>query len=160
MLDGKTPKPISFASRSISISKRMVYRNDRTKNTFHILKYGVRAVPQVKRHIPLPSFLVSLQKNIHVLILVSLELIFQLRLFRRHMHLQRGEGTWYTNEHQKKYFLRSKDRTNPTVRIVAALSKRNGANFMDSYYNLNETFDVIFVECSYLFRWATGECYQ
>jgi len=48
---------------------------------------------------------------------------------------------------KKKYFLRSKDRTNPTVRIVAALRakvKFGRLNFMDSYYNLNETFDVIF----------------
>jgi chemotaxis protein methyltransferase CheR len=49
--------------------------------------------------------------------------------------------------YKRKYFLKSKDRTNPTVRIISEL--RNKAsfarlNFMDNSYNIHETFDVIF----------------
>lgn len=46
-----------------------------------------------------------------------------------------------------KYFLRSKDRENKTVRVVKDLRnnvKFQRLNFMDEYYNLTETFDVIF----------------
>jgi len=48
---------------------------------------------------------------------------------------------------KKKYLLRSKDRSNPTVRIVGSLRKKIAyyrLNFMDNSYNLSETFDVIF----------------
>lgn len=47
----------------------------------------------------------------------------------------------------KKYFLRSKDRTNPTVRLVPEIRKRVSfmrLNLMDPVYSVNETFDVIF----------------
>lgn len=48
---------------------------------------------------------------------------------------------------KRKYFLRSKDRENPTVR-VAPLLQRNFSlkylNLMDSVYDINEEFDVIF----------------
>lgn len=48
---------------------------------------------------------------------------------------------------KRKYFLRSKDRENPTVR-VAPLLQRNFSlkylNLMDSVYAINEEFDVIF----------------
>lgn len=48
---------------------------------------------------------------------------------------------------KKKYFLRSKDRVNPTVR-VAPLLQRNFSlkylNLMDSVYDIKEEFDVIF----------------
>jgi chemotaxis protein methyltransferase CheR len=48
---------------------------------------------------------------------------------------------------KKKYFLKSKDRSNPTVRITPDLRRRVSfarLNFMDSVYNVNETFDVVF----------------
>lgn len=50
-------------------------------------------------------------------------------------------------ELKKKYFLRSKDRTKPLVRVVQSL--RNKANFfrlnfMDDNYNISEKFDIIF----------------
>jgi chemotaxis protein methyltransferase CheR len=49
--------------------------------------------------------------------------------------------------YKKKYFLRSKDRTNPTVRVNADLRRRitfARLNFMDNSYAVNEMFDVIF----------------
>ncbi len=48
---------------------------------------------------------------------------------------------------KKKYFLRSKDRENPTVRISPELQKHfqlRYLNLMDASYNINEEFDVIF----------------
>ena len=48
---------------------------------------------------------------------------------------------------KKKYLLKSKDRTNPTVRINSELRKRvryQRLNFMDSTYNISDTFDVVF----------------
>lgn len=50
-------------------------------------------------------------------------------------------------ETKKKYFLKSKDRTNPTVKVISELRRRvrfGRLNFMDSYYDISETFDVIF----------------
>jgi chemotaxis protein methyltransferase CheR len=49
--------------------------------------------------------------------------------------------------YKRKYFLKSKDRTNPTVRIISELRNKTSfarLNFMDSSYNINDTFDVIF----------------
>lgn len=48
---------------------------------------------------------------------------------------------------KRKYFLKSKDRSNPTVRVIPELRKKISfarLNFMDSSYSLGETFDVIF----------------
>lgn len=48
---------------------------------------------------------------------------------------------------KRKYFLKSKDTANPTVRIIPELRRRVSfarLNFMDTTYNINETFDVIF----------------
>jgi chemotaxis protein methyltransferase CheR len=48
---------------------------------------------------------------------------------------------------KKKYLLRSKDRQNPTVRVVAPLRKKvtyYRLNFMDATYNLQDMFDVVF----------------
>jgi chemotaxis protein methyltransferase CheR len=48
---------------------------------------------------------------------------------------------------KKKYFLRSKDRKNPTVKVQPILQKNFSLqylNLMDSVYDLKETFDVIF----------------
>ena len=48
---------------------------------------------------------------------------------------------------KRKYFLKSKDRANPTVRVIPDLRKKISfarLNFMDSSYNVNEQFDVIF----------------
>lgn len=48
---------------------------------------------------------------------------------------------------KKKYLLKSKDRTNPTVRIIPDLRRRisfNRLNFMDSHYNVPENFDIVF----------------
>jgi chemotaxis protein methyltransferase CheR len=48
---------------------------------------------------------------------------------------------------KRKYFLKSKDRSNPTVRIIPDLRRRVSfarLNFMDTVFNVNETFDVIF----------------
>lgn len=50
-------------------------------------------------------------------------------------------------ETKKKYFLKSKDRSNPTVKVVSDLRRRvkyGRLNFMDPYYDIGETFDVIF----------------
>lgn len=47
----------------------------------------------------------------------------------------------------KKYFLRSKDRSNPTVRVIPELHRKvsfGRLNFMDNYYQVQENFDVIF----------------
>ncbi|MFW6227202.1 MAG: CheR family methyltransferase, partial [Bacteroidota bacterium] len=48
---------------------------------------------------------------------------------------------------KKKYFLKSKNRENPTVRVIPQLRKKMAfqrLNFMDSSYAVNDTFDVIF----------------
>lgn len=48
---------------------------------------------------------------------------------------------------KRKYLLRSKDRTNPTVRVSPLLQKNiklKYQNLMDPVYDINETFDVIF----------------
>jgi chemotaxis protein methyltransferase CheR len=69
--------------------------------------------------------------------------------------LQKAVDAIYTEERasnipvdiKKKYFLRSKDRVKPTVRVVPDLRKKavyQRLNFMDDYYPVNETFDVIF----------------
>jgi chemotaxis protein methyltransferase CheR len=50
-------------------------------------------------------------------------------------------------EMKRKYLLRSKDRTNPTVKIAPQLRKKvryGRLNFMDNQYDIPETFDVIF----------------
>lgn len=50
-------------------------------------------------------------------------------------------------ELKKKYLLRSKDRTKRQVRMIPELRKKavfRRLNFMDSYYEMNEVFDVIF----------------
>jgi chemotaxis protein methyltransferase CheR len=49
--------------------------------------------------------------------------------------------------YKRKYFLKSKDRTNPTVRIISELRNRTSfarLNFMDNSYKINDSFDVIF----------------
>ncbi len=49
--------------------------------------------------------------------------------------------------YKRKYFLKSKDRTNPTVRIISELRNKTSYarfNFMDSTYNISEIFDIIF----------------
>jgi chemotaxis protein methyltransferase CheR len=49
--------------------------------------------------------------------------------------------------YKRKYFLKSKDRTNPTVRVISELRNKTSyarLNFMDNSYNINESFDVIF----------------
>lgn len=48
---------------------------------------------------------------------------------------------------KKKYLLRSKDRTNPTVRIVPDLRRKisfSRLNFMDNQYNVPDSFDIVF----------------
>lgn len=48
---------------------------------------------------------------------------------------------------KRKYFLKSKDRNSPTVRIIPELRRRVSfarLNFMDTTYNINEMFDVVF----------------
>ena len=50
-------------------------------------------------------------------------------------------------DYKKKYLLRSKDRTKPTVRIVPELRKKASfmrLNFMDSSYDAPSNFDIIF----------------
>ncbi len=50
-------------------------------------------------------------------------------------------------ELKRKYFLRSKDRTKPTVRVVPELRRKTTyqrLNFMDDSYSVNEDFDIIF----------------
>ena len=49
--------------------------------------------------------------------------------------------------YKRKYFLKSKDRTNPTVRIISELRNKTSfasLNFMDNSYKINDNFDVIF----------------
>ena len=48
---------------------------------------------------------------------------------------------------KKKYFYRSKDRKNPTVRVAPELQRNISLkylNLMDSQYDIKETYDVIF----------------
>lgn len=48
---------------------------------------------------------------------------------------------------KKRYLLRSKDRTNPTVRIIPELRRRvtfQRLNFMDNTYNVPDNLDIIF----------------
>jgi chemotaxis protein methyltransferase CheR len=48
---------------------------------------------------------------------------------------------------KRKYFLKSKDRTNPTVRLVPEIRRRvsfGRLNFMDPTYQVNENFDIVF----------------
>lgn len=48
---------------------------------------------------------------------------------------------------KRKYFLRSKDKTKQSVRVVKELRNKvnyKRLNFMDNVYNINDTFDVIF----------------
>jgi chemotaxis protein methyltransferase CheR len=48
---------------------------------------------------------------------------------------------------KKRYLLKSKDRENPTIRIIPDLRRRitfQRLNFMDDHYNINESFDIIF----------------
>ena len=50
-------------------------------------------------------------------------------------------------ELKKRYFLKSKDRLNPTVRVKPELQRNialKHVNLMDSHYDISETFDVIF----------------
>lgn len=69
--------------------------------------------------------------------------------------LQNGANAIYKEEKinivpnplKKKYFLRSKDRDNPKVRVSKNLRDKvafRRLNFMDSNYDINEMFDVIF----------------
>ncbi len=47
----------------------------------------------------------------------------------------------------KKYFLKSKDRTNPTVRLIPEIRRKvtyARINLMDESYNVSDMFDVIF----------------
>jgi chemotaxis protein methyltransferase CheR len=48
---------------------------------------------------------------------------------------------------KKRYLLKSKDRTNPTVRIIPELRHKvsfQRLNFMDNHYNVQDNFDIIF----------------
>jgi len=48
---------------------------------------------------------------------------------------------------KKRYLLRSKDRINPTVRIIPDLRRKityQRLNFMDDHYSINDSFDIIF----------------
>jgi chemotaxis protein methyltransferase CheR len=48
---------------------------------------------------------------------------------------------------KKRYLLKSKDRSNPTVRIIPDLRRRvtfQRLNFMDTHYNVPENMDIIF----------------
>lgn len=48
---------------------------------------------------------------------------------------------------KRKYFLKSKDRTNPQVRLIKPIRNKvnfQRLNFMDNTYQINEVFDVIF----------------
>jgi chemotaxis protein methyltransferase CheR len=48
---------------------------------------------------------------------------------------------------KKRYLLKSKDRTSPTVRIIPELRRRitfQRLNFMDSHYSVPDNFDIIF----------------
>lgn len=69
--------------------------------------------------------------------------------------LQKGVNAIYEEERiaqiplsiKRKYFLRSKNRSNPTVRVIPALRKKvmfQRLNFMASSYSVHDMFDVIF----------------
>jgi len=48
---------------------------------------------------------------------------------------------------KKKYLLRSKDRSNPTVRIIPELRRRvkfQRLNFMDNHFSVADNFDIVF----------------
>lgn len=48
---------------------------------------------------------------------------------------------------KRKYFLRSKDRIHPTVKVIPELRRKvrfGRLNFMDATYDIPETFDVVF----------------
>jgi chemotaxis protein methyltransferase CheR len=48
---------------------------------------------------------------------------------------------------KKRYLLKSKDRLNPTVRIIPEIRHKvsfQRLNFMDSHYNVPENFDIVF----------------
>ena len=48
---------------------------------------------------------------------------------------------------KKRYLLRSKDRSSPTIRIIPDLRRKvtfQRLNFMDAYYSVPENFDIIF----------------
>jgi chemotaxis protein methyltransferase CheR len=48
---------------------------------------------------------------------------------------------------KKRYLLRSKDRNSPTIRIIPDLRRKvsfQRLNFMDSFYNVSDNFDIIF----------------
>jgi chemotaxis protein methyltransferase CheR len=48
---------------------------------------------------------------------------------------------------KKKYMLKSKDQVNPTVKIVKTLREKarfRRLNFMDSYYDIKDMYDIIF----------------
>lgn len=50
-------------------------------------------------------------------------------------------------ETKRKYFLKSKERLNPTVKVGPNLRKKvrfGRLNFMDNYYDIPETFDIVF----------------
>lgn len=69
--------------------------------------------------------------------------------------LQHGANGVYKEEkieivpldQKRKYFLRSKDRANPKVRVVKNLRSKisfQRLNFMDTTYHVNDVFDIIF----------------
>ena len=69
--------------------------------------------------------------------------------------LQNGANAIYKEERievvplniKKKYFLKSKDRANPQVRVIKELRNKinfQRLNFMDTTYRINEVFDIIF----------------
>lgn len=69
--------------------------------------------------------------------------------------LQKAFDAIYTEERaanipleiKRKYFLKSKDRQKPTVRLIPEIRKKayyQRLNFMDDSYNIHDTFDIIF----------------
>ena len=69
--------------------------------------------------------------------------------------LQQGANAVYKEDRieaipltiKKKYFLKSKDRNNPKVRLTNELRNKvkfQRLNFMDDVYQINESFDIIF----------------
>lgn len=69
--------------------------------------------------------------------------------------LQQGANAVYKEERievvplniKKKYFLKSKERNNPKVRLINELRSKvkfQRLNFMDNVYQINESFDIIF----------------
>ncbi len=69
--------------------------------------------------------------------------------------LQHGANGIYKEERieiiplnlKRKYFLKSKDRNNPQVRVIKQLRDKvsfRRLNFMDNVYTINESFDIIF----------------